>query len=85
MRPAYAYATLTFAGVTLPSVIVIEKDCYVDMVFPAAIGGKPPVVYELAGIPSTMRFDSVTRRLTGISRTAGACSDLLFGYGFGYA
>lgn len=71
VRPASSYPTLTFSGVTLPTVIVIEKDCYVDMEFPAAVGGKPPVVYELAGIPSTMRFDSVTRRLTGISRTKG--------------
>lgn len=71
VRPASSYPTLTFAGVTIPTVIVIEKDCYVDMEFPEAVGGKPPVVYELAGIPSTMRFDSVTRRLTGISRTEG--------------
>lgn len=71
VRPADSYRTLTFSGVTLPTVIVIKKDCYVDMVFPAAVGGKPPVVYELAGIPSTMRFDSVSRTLTGISRIEG--------------
>ena len=71
VRPADSYPTLTFSGVSLPTVIVIEKDCYVDMEFPAAIGGKLPVIYELAGIPSTMRFDSVTRRLTGISKVEG--------------
>ena len=71
VRPAESYPTLTFAGVSLPTVIVIEQDCYVDRTLPAAVGGKPPVIYELAGIPSTMRFDSVTRRLTGISRTVG--------------
>ena len=71
VRPETSYPTLTFAGVTLPTVIVIEKDCYVDMELPAVVGGKSPVIYELAGIPSTMRFDSVTRRLTGISRTVG--------------
>lgn len=71
VRPETSYPTLTFSGVSLPTVIVIKQDCYVDMAFPAAVGGKPPVVYELAGIPDTMRFDSVTRRLTGISRVAG--------------
>ena len=71
VRPAASYPTLTFSGVSLPTVIVIEQDCYVDIPLPVAIGGKPPVIYELAGIPSTMRFDSVTRRLTGISRTEG--------------
>ena len=71
VRPESSFPTLTFAGVTIPTVIVIEKDCYVDMQFPAAIGGKPPVQYELTGIPSTMKFNSSTRRLTGISRVAG--------------
>lgn len=71
VRPMTAYPTLTFAGVSLLPVIVIEQDCFVDMEFPPAIGGRPPVVYDLVGIPSTMRFDPVTRRLTGISRTAG--------------
>ena len=71
VRPEDSYPTLTFGGVSLPTVIVIKQDCYVNMEFPAAIGGKPPVIYELAGIPDTMRFDSVTRRLTGISRIEG--------------
>lgn len=77
VRPADSYPTLTFSGVTLPSQIVIEEDRYVDMEFPAAIGGKPPVLYELARIPNTMRFDSVTRRFTGISRNIG---DIDIGY-----
>ena len=64
--PASSYPTLTFAGVTLPTVIVIKQNCYVDMEFPAAIGGKPPVIHELAGIPSTMQFNPITRKLTGI-------------------
>lgn len=71
VRPETSYPTLTFDGVSLPTVIVIKQDCYVDMAFPAAVGGKPPVVYELAGIPDTMLFDSVSRRLTGISRIEG--------------
>ena len=71
VRPETSYPTLTFAGVTIPTVIVIQKDCYVDMQLPAAIGGKPPIQYELTGIPSTMKFNSSTRRLTGISRVAG--------------
>lgn len=71
VRPASSYPTLSFAGVTLPTVIVIKQDCYVDMEFPAAVGGNPPVVYELVGIPETMQFDSDTRRLTGISSIEG--------------
>ena len=71
VRPEDSYRTLTFAGVSLPSVIVIKQGCYVDMVFPEAVGGKPPVVYDLQGIPPMMRFDSVTRRLTGISKIVG--------------
>lgn len=71
VRPVSSYPTLTFSGVSLPTVIVIKQGCYVDMVFPEAVGGKKPVFYELLGIPGTMRFDSGTRRLTGISRVVG--------------
>lgn len=68
VRPEPSYPDLTFEGVALPTDIVIGQNCYVDIELPPAIGGKPPILYELVGIPSTMRFDSDTRRLTGISR-----------------
>ena len=69
--PATSFPTLTFSGVTLPTTIVVKQNCYVDMELPAAIGGKPPVIYDLVGIPSTMQFNPVTRKLTGISGTLG--------------
>ena len=71
VRPESSFPTLTFTGVSIPTVIVIKQNCYIDMTFPEAIGGKSPVAYDLVGIPSTMQFDSDTRRLTGISRTVG--------------
>ena len=71
VRPERSYPSLTFSGVTLPNTTVIRKDCFVDLEFPVAIGGRLPVVYDLEGIPETMQFDSIARRLTGISRTEG--------------
>ena len=71
VRPESSALTLTFTGVTLPTVTPIPQNCYVDIEFPAAIGGREPVLYSLDGIPTTMKFDGTTRRLTGISSTVG--------------
>ena len=69
--PETSYPILTFTGVTIPQTTIIKQNCFVDIEFPAAIGGKPPILHFLEGIPASMAFGAISRKLTGVSRTAG--------------
>ena len=52
---------------SLPSIIdkTYEVGENVNLLLPAASGGNPPLTYSVSGLPSTLRFSSSTRRITG--------------------
>ncbi len=55
---------------TEPSLPSITDKTYevgenVNLLLPAASGGNPPLTYSVSGLPSTLRFSSSTRRITG--------------------
>ena len=48
-----------------------ETDESISLTLPAASGGDPPLVYQVANLPSQLMFDPTTRRITGSFDTVG--------------
>ena len=43
---------------------------YVDIQLPPAIGGNPPLDYTLTGLPATLTYSRITRRIRGVPEVA---------------
>ena len=58
---------------SLPSITdrTYEVGENVNLLLPRASGGNPPLTYSVSGLPSTLRFSSSTRRITGRPSRAG--------------
>ena len=61
---------LTFTGVTIPPALTFFRGVAVNLTLPEAIGGVPPITYDLDGIGTTgLAFDGSTRVISGTPNT----------------
>ena len=69
---ATAAVALTFTGVTIPATLTFFRSVEVNLTLPAALGGVPPVTYELDGIGilTGLAFDGSTRVISGTPTSA---------------